>query len=183
MSLPVPVGISDIMNMVGEQLTMWADPRAGKVFIMANLRHLWEHVYRCAVDDAPQILLAFNSETIRSGDAKHKETRVDREFVAVVMRGHGFRNKMAKDDEGGGADQTDDFYTHCEQVRDQIRVILSISEEFPVFYKGMRPLPGIPAPGQANVFLDAYQIIWTTANDLGEVRTTPPGEPTPTEGE
>lgn len=174
MSLPLPISISDGINMVGEHLSLWAEPLGGKVKVVANTRHLWEEIYACATSDSPQILLCFLSERVRGGADRRKMTRVDRSFWAVIMRGHGFRNKMAKDDEGGGSAMPDDFYTACEQVRDQIRVILSISEEFPVEYVGMEPLPGVAVPGTANVFLDAYRIEWRTANDIGAIGTQAP---------
>lgn len=175
MSLPAPISISDGINMVGERLSSWANPLGGKVKVVANTRHLWEEIYKCSLNSAPQILLCFLSERMRGGADRRKTLRVDRTFWAVIMRGHGFRNKMAKDDEGGGSEQTDDFYTACEQIRDQIRIILSISEEFPVEYVGMEPLPGVAVPGTANVFLDAYRIEWRTANDIGAVLKQDPG--------
>jgi hypothetical protein len=88
------------------------------------------------------------------------------------MRGHGFENRMAKTSNT----QTDDFYSACEELRDRIRVMLDVSEEFPVDYVGMTPLPGVAQPGNANVFLDCYQIEFQTANDLFAVVTTAPGE-------
>jgi hypothetical protein len=45
--------------------------------------------------------------------------------------------------------------------------MLSISEEFPIDYVGIDPMPGVPALGNAgNVFIDGYSISWGTANDI-----------------
>lgn len=178
MSLPERISITDQANMLGQHLSEWAEPLGGKVKIMANMRHLWEEIYQAiGVNNPPRVLVALVRERVRGGEDRRKMTRVDRTWYVVVMRGHGFRNKMAKDDGDGG---TDDFYTRCEEVRDRIRVLLSISEEFPVEYIGMEPLPGAAgASNAANVFLDAYRIEFSTANDIGTVLKTNPAAPPP----
>ena len=163
--------ISDQANMIAQQLDDWVQPRGGQVKIMANTRHLWEEVYKHAVEGKPKVLVCFNRERSRGSEQlRNGLHRVDRNWLVVVMRGHGFANKMAKTDAG----ITDDFYSDCETLRDRIRVIISVSEEFPVDYVGMSPLPGVAVPGMANVFLDAYSIEFNTANDIADITLDAP---------
>lgn len=165
--------ISDQANMIAAKLDGWVGPRGGQVKVMANTRHLWEEVYSYAIVDNPKVLVCFNRERSRGSEQlRNTLHRVDRNWLVVVMRGHGFVNKMAKTD----VTQTDDFYTACEELRDSIRVITSISEEFPIDYVGMSPLPGAAVPGMANVFLDSYQIEFNTANDIAEIVMLAPGQ-------
>jgi len=165
--------ITDIANLIGQQLSPWVTERGGEVKVMANTRHLWEEVYGSAVDGSPKVLVCFNRERSRGSEQlRNNLHRVDRNWLVVVMRGHGFENDMAKTDEK----MEGDFYTDCETLRDRVRVMLGISEEFPVDYVGMNPLPGAAQPGMANVFLDAYQMEFNTANDLAAVVLTAPGQ-------
>jgi hypothetical protein len=167
------LSISDQANMIAEQLSSWAEPRGGVVKVMANTRHLWEEVYGHAVDGKPKILVCFNRERSRGSEQlRNNLHRVDRNWLVVVMRGHGFSNLMAKESKT----QTDDFYTHCEELRDKVRVITSVSEEFPIDYVGMNPLPGVAVPGMANVFLDAYSLEFNTANDIPAITLVAPGQ-------
>ena len=174
MSLPAPISITDQANMIGQYLDEWAQPLGGSAQIAANMRHLWENILDHAKKEerAPLIIICFNGEKSRGAFAQANTMhRVDRDWCVVVMRGHGFKNKIAKSD-----DTSDDFYTACETIRDRCRVLMSISEEFPVDYKAMRPLPGIAVPGAANVFIDAYEISFSTANDLYAVVNEAPGQ-------
>ena len=167
------ISISDIANMIAAQLDSWVSANGGEVKIMANTRHLWEEVYKRAVDDKPGVLICFNRERSRGSEQlRNNLHRVDRNWLVVVMRGHGFDNKMAKTD----AAQGDDFYTVCEELRDKVRVIASITEEVPVDYVDMSPLPGAAVPAMANVFLDGYKLEFNTANDIAAVVMTAPGQ-------
>jgi hypothetical protein len=165
MSLPAIASISDCANMIAEQCALWVEPLGGTVKVMANIRHLWEEVYSASTTDKPKVLVVFNRERSRGSEQlRNYLHRVDRNWLVVIMRGHGFENRMPKTDT-----DTDDFYSACETLRDRIRVIVSISEENPLDYVGMGPLPGVAVPGTANVFLDAYQIEFNTANDIAAV--------------
>lgn len=167
------LSISDQANMIAAQLDEWAQANGGEVKIMANTRHLWEEVYKRAVDDKAAVLICFNRERSRGSEQlRNNLHRVDRNWLVVVMRGHGFDNKMAKTNVG----QTDDFYTACEEIRDRIRVIISVTEESPLDYVGMSPLPGAAQPNMANVFMDGYSIEFNTSNDLAAVVMTAPGQ-------
>lgn len=160
-------GISEQANIFGQVLASWVEPRGGVVKIAANMRHLWEFISGMALTDAPLVVICFNAERARGPEGQRNTLRrVDRDWVVVVLRGHGFENKMAKTDEEGGLNQVDDFYSSCEAIRDLLRTVISGVGEFPLDYKSMKPLPGVAQPGTANVFLDAYQIDFSTANDI-----------------
>lgn len=164
------ISVSDQANLIGQQLSEWVDQRGGEVKIVANVRHLWEEVYKRSIDSKPGVYICFVSETARGPESQRNDLhRVDRMWKVVIMRGHGFRNKMAKDDEGGGAAQTDDFYSMCEEIRDRIRVIKNIANEFPIDYRTTQPMPGVAVPNMANVFCDGYSVEFSTANDIGMV--------------
>lgn len=173
------VSISDQANIYGTWLHQWAQPLGGSVLIVYNMRHLWEKIaeHSQQKDRAPLILICFNGERSRGSEQlRNSLHRVDRDWIVVVLRGHGFESRPSKD----RSTQTDDFYTDCETIRDRIRMVRSGMAEFPCDYKGMQPLPGVAIPNIANVFVDAYQIMFVTANDIKAVGIAPP---TPSEEE
>lgn len=163
MSLPYPITIANEADLIKQQMESYAKPRGGTVKIMANMRHLWEEIFQA--DDAPRILICYNGETARGEYAGGQRTnlrRVDRSWQVVVMRGHGFKNLLPGNEEAG----KEDFYTSVETVRDGCRALLTISEEFPVNYKSIRPLPNAAPTQIANIFMDSYVIEFDTANDI-----------------
>ena len=155
MSLPKPITIAAEAARIKEQLEHYATPKGGTVKVMANTRHLWEEIFQ--QDDAPRILIIYTGETARGEYAGGERTnlrRVDRSWQVIIMRGHGFSNTLP----GGEVAGKEDFYDSVETVRDGIRVMDNISEEWPVNYKSIRPLPNA-APGQvANIFMDAFVV-------------------------
>lgn len=152
---------------IKEQLDTYAVPRGGYCKVMANQRHLWEEIY--VVSDSPRILICYMGENARGeyeGGQRTRMHRVDRKWTVVVMRGHGFKNLLT----GEGLTGTqEDFYDSVETVRDGCRVMNNISEEFPVNYRSITPLPNVGPTQTANVFMDAYAIEFTTANDIPEI--------------
>lgn len=172
MSLPRMVSISEQANMIGSWLAENSMGSGAVVEILANQRHLWEAIFSMSVDGAPRILICFDGETSRgSFNERNLLYRVDRAWVVVVMRGHGFDHGMNQPT----PELSTAFYDDCESVRDLIRRIISISEE-PLDYVSMKPLPGVAQPNIANVFLDGYVISFTTANDLGAITTVAAGQ-------
>lgn len=166
MPLDQPITITQAANAIGYWLEAWAEPKGGKVKVMMNMAHLWEEIYE--VNDAPRILICYNGEVSRGG-FPHANVlhRVDRQWIVVVMRGHGFKNLAA---EAQGSIEA--FYDSVEAVRDRLRVMGSITEEFPIDYKSTKPLPNAGRVGPSgNVFLDAYAIEFSTANDIPRVLT------------
>lgn len=174
MSLAVQITIANAANLLKQHLDLWANPRGGTVKVMANLRHLWEEVFVVAETSAPRILICYTGEIPRGGVTSNTLYRVDRQWMVVVVRGHGFKNLMAEP-EG----ESEIFYDSVETIRDLIRVLLNISdeEEVPnIVYKGIKPLPSLGPTPTANVFLDAFSIEFTTANDIPAVTATAPGQ-------
>ena len=163
MSLSAPISITNQAQQIGAVLASWAEPLGGTVKVMANMRHLWEEIY--LLTETPRVLVCFTGETAR-GSFNEANTlhRVDRSWIVVVLRGHGFRNAMSEP--GPTIKEEQPFYDCVESVRDLLRTIVVISEEFPIDYKTTRPLPGSGPSQQANVFLDAYAIEFSTANDI-----------------
>ncbi len=158
----VGITIAQEAQMIMTQLNTYAKPRGGTVKVLANMRHLWEEIFLLA--DNPRILICYTGETARGEYAGGQRTnlhRVDRSWQVVIMRGHGFSNLLTGQDAG-----KEDFYDSVETVRDGIRVLKSISQEFPVDYKSIRPLPSAAPSQTANVFMDAFVIEFQTANDI-----------------
>ena len=136
---------------------------------MANLRHLWEEI-SATNDGKPSIFIVYTGETARGGfNQANTLHRVDRQWMVVVMRGHGFKNLMA--DKG---DQTLSFYDVIETIRHLLRRMTNISEEFPIDYKGIEPMGNIGMNQSQNVFLDGFQIKFSTANDIPVVDENTP---------
>ena len=145
----------------------WAQERGGFAKVLANPRHLWEEIFN--MQDRPGILICWNGETSR-GEFKQANTlhRVDRQWAIAIIRGHGFKNLMA---EGIGQPNTpgviDPFYKDCQIIRDIFRGLNCITEEAPLDYKGMEPIPSmVPYGNSGNVFMDGFFLRGSTANDL-----------------
>jgi hypothetical protein len=158
-----PPTITDQANALGSLLDEWAKPRGGSAKVMANIRHLWEELF--VVSDSPRLLVVCEGEQARGGfDNANTLHRVDRQWTVVIVRGHGFLNLVAD-----SAREAEPFLTSVETVRDIIRCIIGLSEEFPIDYKGFKPLPNIGGSPGVNVFMDAYAIDFSTANDIPAV--------------
>lgn len=156
------------------QMEVFANPRGGTVKIVENERHLWEEVMNNGiVDENPRILILWTGEIARgeyAGGDRTNMHRVDRQWMVVIMRGHGFKNLSTESSgQPGTPGYIEAFSDSCETIRDGIRVLKGISEEFPVDYKSIRPLPNIGPSQTANVFLDCKAIEFATAADIPAV--------------
>lgn len=167
MSLSMPVSVSDQANIMVAHLTNWAEPRGGYAKVMANMRHLWEELI--ILTDKPRLLLVFAGEEARGNQAIDRDYRVDRTWNVAIVRGHGFRNLMS-DPQG----DVEPFYQNVEDVRDHVRVLLNISEEFPVEYRGMEPLPSLLDKKVNSAFGDGYLLKFSTANDIPAIALADP---------
>jgi hypothetical protein len=166
MPLAAPVSIANAALIIKAAIDDWCGPKGASCKIIANVAHLWEEL--SVTKDKPRILICFTGEESRGESAMRGHLqRVDRQWQIVVIRGHGFKNRVAE-----AAGNADAFYTNLEEIRSVVRTILNISEEFPVEYIGMEPLPNLGPNQGANVFLDATSMRFTTANDLPRVTTT-----------
>lgn len=152
-------------------MVVYAKPRGGLVKVVENESHLWEEIYNGGlVAKEPRIFVLYLGETARGefgGGDKTAMERVDRHWMVVIMRGHGFKNLSAvgqgQPDKPGYIEA---FSDSCETVRDGCRVLKGISEEFPVDYKGLRPLAQIGPSPTANIFLDCKAVEFDTAADI-----------------
>jgi hypothetical protein len=164
-------------QLILKQLSAWAQPRGGTVKIMTSISHLWQEVYDLQFQDQARILIAFNGEKSRGGfNQANTLHRVDRQWKVVVLRGNGFKNLAA---EGVGQTGTpgslDPFYDDVENIRDLIRAMNNITEEIPVDYSGMDALPLVGNVGQTgNIFIGAFVLSFSTANDLQQIVDNPP---------
>ena len=142
-------------------LAMWAVPKGGTVTVMANMKHLWENIY--LMDEKPRLLLCWTGDISRGGfNQANTLHRVDRQWMVIILRGHGWNNAVTVEGEQG-----EQPFSDCvEEVREIIRTMKDISEEFPVDYKTIRPLPNAGPTQNANVFMDGFAIEFSTANDL-----------------
>jgi len=158
---------------IKSQLDTYALPRGGKVKIMANMRHLWEEVLDTTSSETPRILICWQGETARgeyAGGVRTNMHRVDRNWQVVVMRGHGFKSLVTESiGQPGTPGYYEDFYDAVETIRDGIRVMSNITAEDLVDYKGIKPLPNVGPSPSANVFLDAFQIEFSTAADIPQI--------------
>ena len=158
--------IKENAALIKAQLETYAIPRGGLVKVVANQRHLWEEIFQ--LNDSPRILICYQGENARgeyAGGIRTNMHRVDRQWLVVVMRGHGFWNLI-----DGKQDGVEDFYDSVETVRDGCRVLADITEDDIVDYKSIKPLPGLAPTTTANVFLDAFAIEFATSADIPEIK-------------
>lgn len=157
--------------MLGKWLSEQTSASGATVDVLANQRHLWEVIFAMTADSAPKILICFDGETSRgSFNLRNTLHRVDRQWVVVVMQGHGFDHGQNEPKNG----RATAFYDDCEAVRQLVRRLKSLSEE-EVDYVSMKPLPGVAQPNMANIFLDGYVLTFTTAQDIPAITTIAPG--------
>jgi hypothetical protein len=158
MSLNRPPSIKEQAGIIQQVMAEYTDPRGGYAKVLANQRHLWEELVDPNIEK-PRVLIIYNGESSRGGfNQANTLHRVDRQWMVVVVQSHGFKNMMT---EG-----VEPFYDSLETIRELLRGILNISEEFPIDYKSIKPLPGVAQTNTANVFLDAFSIEFSTANDI-----------------
>lgn len=173
LDLPAPPKISAQAETLRLYLLNYTALHGGDVKVMHNPRHLWEEVFGVATgagismnQAAPRILICCMGETSRGSFAQANTLhRVDRQWTVTVLMGHGFLNNVSQPTRNSPIPFTDVM----ESLRDGIRVMLNMSEEFPIDYKGIQPLPAAGPNPQTNVFIDGYVISFSTANDIPAV--------------
>lgn len=155
MSLYQPITIKQGRTLIVEELAKWAEPLGGEVRPMANMRHLWEEIF--LLKDKPRLLVCYNGENPRGGfDQTNTLNRVDRQWIVVMIQGKGWGKDL-------------EMVDALEEVLTRLRAMRSVSEEFPIDYKGIKPLPNVGPTQAANVFMDAYTIEFSTANDIPRI--------------
>jgi len=124
------------------------------------------------LDDTPRILICYMGSKARlSFEQKDTAHREDRQWMVVVIYGKGFASQLAEQQAG----MIESVYDSVESLRDLIRTMLNVSEEFPLSYNGIEPMANILGPN-ASFFIDADAISFSTANDIGVVSLTNPVE-------
>lgn len=169
MPLDAPIKISQQAKNLQAVLQQYAAQRGGMAVVASNLKELWEQA--SISNDQPRILICYDGEVARGDFASRSAlNRVDRSWKVAVIRGRGFSSERG-DSLIYGVVNAPPFYDVVEDVRDQIRSILNISEEFPVEFMAIRPL------SQGTMILDAYTIEFTTANDIPAILIDEPDYP------
>lgn len=144
------------------QLETFAAPRNAYVKILANTAHVWEELNDS--NDRARILIIFTGEEARgSYELRGTWHRVERNWQVIVVRGHGWKSVLAE-----GKGDAEAFYDVLEGVRDCLRILLNVGQEWPPMkYIGMEPMPNIAQGGSsANVFMDSISLRFTTTNDI-----------------
>jgi hypothetical protein len=172
--LQAPVTISQQASALKEKLTEWAQPKGGRVAVMANQRHLWEELTdlpQAVAAQSPRIMvLCAGADLLMPGEPDCR--REDRRWQIVLVKGRGFY----KDPMSGGP--AEPFTDSVEAVRDLVRCMIGISdlEEVPsVRYQGWKPLPSILPTREANAFADAVVLEFITSNDIPQIVLEAPG--------
>ena len=169
MPLPAPVSISNQAQQIVDVLNPYATKSGGVAVTVSNLQMLWAQASMAS--DRPRILICYNGETSR-GDfsVANVNHRVDRTWVVAVTRGRGWNA-----DRGSSLYKTvgnaDPFYDVVEEVRELLRCMIGISEEFPIDYKRVSPM------SSGNKALDSYAIEFSCAVDIPAIRLTNPNPP------
>ena len=171
-SAPNPVSFSWQLK----QLACWVDaqftkPRGGVTYEMESEWHAWQYVLEA--NDKPTVLVAPSGEDPRgdsSPQAQARTPRVDRPISVFVIRGHGFTTLM--ETEKGVPSRKEMLTDSIEALRDVVRQMTGISEEFPIRYNGWKPLPQIARPNTGNVFVAGAILRFGVANDIPEVSRT-----------
>jgi hypothetical protein len=172
MPLSVPPSISQQAAQIQQLLSPWAVAAGGSAEVVSNLQMMWN---QATMDtQKPRLLIVYNGETIRGEFAVAAfNHRVDRQWIVAVTRGRGW-NANRGDSLYKTVGNADPFYDVIEEVRELIRSMIGISEEFPVDYKRISPM------SSANKALDAYGIEFSTANDIPGITFTNTNAPAST---
>jgi len=179
----MPWGVARLQNpplTTSQQLALiseWIDvkfcqPRGGKTEQMESMQHLWEYIISSG--DQPTVCVCCTAEKQRSFNSLQESDRthrVDRRWTVAIIRGRGFRTLM-QDPLGTPPNGKEMLTDSIDALRDAVRALVNVSEEFPVHYDGWDSLPPVARPGTANVFVAGALLEFSTANDLGEVSQT-----------
>lgn len=172
MPLDAPITISQQSRNLQAVLGDWAVQNGGQAEVVSDLKNFW--MQAGVNNDIPRILIVYMGEDAR-GDFRSRSAldRVDRRWTVGVFRGRGFSARRG-DSLTTTVVNAVPFYNVVESVRDLIRSILNISEEFPVEFMSIKP-----APNYGNMVMDGYLIEFVTANDIPAILLDKPIIPDP----
>ena len=167
--LAQPPSISQQAQQIVDLLKPYAQKSGGFADVVSNLQMLWAQA--SMANDRPRILVCYNGEQIRGDFAVAAfNHRVDRQWIVAITRGRGW-NINRGDSLYKTAGNADPFYDVVEEVRELIRTMVGISEEWPLDYKRLSPM------ASGNKALDSYAIEFSTANDIPGITLTNPNPP------
>ena len=169
-----PLPVTTIGASLLAQIKPWVQARGGTVDYVHNLQHLWEKVYDVQTEDIPRIYICWNGATAIGGDEMSNTLHLkNNHWIAVIMRGHGFKNLVMDGiGQAGTPGSIEPFADSVEQVENLILTTQNITEMPPVTWEATQPMPSLGPTPSANVFLDGYQILFSTANYKINVQVT-----------
>ena len=169
MPLTTPPSISEQADQIRTLLDEYAKTAGGTAEVVSNVQMLWNQASMDTVK--PRILIVYNGEIARGEFAVASfNHRVDRQWIVAVTRGRGWSANRG-DSLYKSTGNSDPFYDVIEEVREIIRSMIGISEEFPLDFKRISPM------SSANKALDSYALEFSTANDLPQILFTNPNQP------
>lgn len=151
------------------QICTWIDsqycqPRGGVCEGLESTSKIWQEILESG--DKPKVLVCCTGEKNRGPFSEQDLLRrVDRQWTLALVRGEGFRDLLPQAD-GDPPNSVEDLTTSIETVRDLVRRMTGVSEEFPINYKGWEQFDNIAKPNTANVFITGAWLHFSTANDL-----------------
>lgn len=170
---PAPVsGVDQVTKMAIWIDKQFSQPRGGRTEPIESMPHLWERILECG--DEPTVLVVPTGERLRgyrSLQEADRMGRVDRKWTVAIVRGRGFQ-MLVPNPEGALYGGKEMLVASIEALRDCVRVLADISEEFPLHYEGWEPIPPIARPANANIFVAGALLNFSAANDLPEVSRT-----------
>jgi hypothetical protein len=160
---------SDQAALLLRMCELWGKPKGATAKVIAGMHHLWEEVYKA--QDQPRILICCNGEKPRGAfQVSNTLNRVDRKWVVVAIRGHGFKNEILE----AGVTGYPPVLDNLEDLRDNVlRVAIQLTMEPPIDYQGWSPVPNLAPAQSANPFLDGSMLEFSTANDIPAILYAP----------
>lgn len=156
--------ISAIATFIRDHLLLWAQDKAGTCVIVHSLTELWEQAAQSS--QKPILYVCYAGETPWGEyNTRALTGRVKRNWIVVLKFGRGLTVNRG-DTLNKGSQNAAPFYDWVDEVRDQIRSMLGISEDYGIDFNGIEPMK------LAGQLLDAYQISFSTQNDLPKITLT-----------
>ncbi len=151
--------ISAQLNIIVNVLQTWAVQYNATVIPVSNVQDLWSQSSQTS--QKPTVYVCFSGETPWSSNANISALthRTSREFIVRVKQGRGFTAVRGE--------TVYSFVTIVEQVRDTIRSMLGISQDFGVDYAGTKYVR------LGSQVIDAYDLTFSVKADCPQIIQTP----------
>jgi hypothetical protein len=130
---------------------------SGNVAVVSNLLDLWNQSQQNS--QSPMAFVCYMGETPWSGGGNVAAIthRVRREWVIRVKQGRGYTSNRGK--------TVLQFVDIVELVRDTIRAMFGVSEDYGVDFSGIKPVR------LGDQVIDCYDVAFSTMNDLPPITT------------